>query len=331
MPKMTCRVHWGVLTGGTRGLALTTTEYVERVESMETPFAVSDDEVEEVLSWDLSLRAARDTFSEQAAGRVTLTDPRVKRLRYSPVGRGYRLKGAVFTGMGITGLRAGRTVLLHQWPDMDFMGVMEERTAYSWRVGAVTAVALEALGRSEFGSVCLFGAGRLAHTTLAALAHRYSLGTVDILSRTSESREQMAAYFSEQGIEARPSSDPEHAVREAELVITMTAADQVLVQRDWVDDSSVVVSMGGGLELDFDLLEQAGGLFVDDLEGCLESGDLARAQESGRYRRDWVTGSLADLLDYPDAHHWAGPTVFIPRGMAAMDVMQAYMIVRQLR
>ncbi len=293
-------------------------------ETVQIPFAISDSEVRKILNWEFSLNSARETFAEQAEGRVTLTDPRVRRLLFSSLGGGYRLKGAVLTGAGVAGLRAGRTVVLHRWPDMRFLGVVEERTAYAWRVGAVTAAALEALGTSRFNSVCLFGAGRLARTTLQALQHNFALGEVKILSRTAESREQMADEFCRGGLDAGPATDPQDAVSSADLVITMTTADEILVRHEWVDHTATVVSMGGKRELDFALLEKAGSLFVDDLDGCLESGDLARAQEAGQYRPDWVTGTLAALLADPDTYRLHGPTVFIPRGMAAMDVMQAY-------
>ena len=303
---------------------------VERGES-EVPFLITDEQVASVLTWDLSLDSARETFREQAAGRVLLTDPRVKRLLFADTGRGYRLKGAALTGIGVAGLRASRNVILNSWPDMDFLGVVEERTAYAHRVGAVTAVALESLGREGFDSVCLFGAGRLAHSSLEALAHRYSLGRVTILSRRAASREALACRFRRRGLDVRAGNDPEEAVRSADLVITMTNADEVLVRDEWVEESTVVVSTGGGQEVDFDLLERAGGLFVDDLEGCLESGDLCRAREAGRYRPEWVHGTLAGLLAEPQAHTWRGPTILIPRGMAVMDIMQAHRVVQQIR
>ncbi|MFO8059777.1 MAG: hypothetical protein R6U70_03855 [Bacillota bacterium] len=294
------------------------------------PFVITDEQVASTLTWDLSLESARDVFREQAAGRVLLTDPRVKKLSFPGAGGGYRVKGAVLTGMGVAGLRAARTVILSSWPEMEFIGAVEERTGYARRVGAVTAVALEALDRETFSSVCLFGAGRLARTTLGALAHRYRLGQVTVLSRRLETREKLAAQFRLRGLNVCPGADPEAAVRQADLIITMTSADEVLVRDEWVGESAVVVSTGGGQELDFALLERAGGLYVDDLEGCLESGDLSRAREAGCYRREWVDGTLAGLLCDPGAGVQGGPIVFIPRGMAAMDVLQAYRVALQL-
>ncbi len=295
------------------------------------PFLITDEQVDAVLSWDLSLDCARDTFREQADGRVLFTEPRVRRLSLADTGSGYRVKGAALTGMGVAGLRASRAVILNRWPGMQFLGVVQERTAYVRRVGAVTAVALESLGRAGFDSVCLFGAGRLAHSTLEALAHRYRLGRVTVLSRRASSRERLAAHFRTRGLDVRPGSDPEAAVRGADLVVTMTTADEVLVRDAWVAESAVVVSTGGGQELDFDLLTRAGGLFVDDLEGCLESGDLCRAREVGLYRPEWVSGTLAQLLFGSEVQAQRGPTVFIPRGMAAMDIMQAYRVAQQLQ
>ncbi len=296
---------------------------------MQQPFLLSDEQVSETLEWELCLNAARETFQQQYENKLLLTEPRVKRLMFDDVHRGYRVKGVAFTELGFAGLRASRTVLLNQWPNMKFIGLVEERTSYRWRVGAVTAVSLEALGRDVFESVCLFGAGRLADTTLQALSHRYSLGQVTVLSRTAASREEFAANFRKQGLNVQAGDNPAQAVRNSELIITMTSADEVLVKSSWVDESAVVVSMGGGQELDFALLERAGHLFVDDLKGCLESGDLSQAQEAGDYQSEWVSGTIAEFLASPDKYSAMGPVVLIPRGMAAMDVMQAYRIVQR--
>lgn len=298
---------------------------------MQSPFVITDEQVVSLLDWDLSLDAARETFRRQSDGRLLLTEPRVKRLTFPDGGRGYRVKGAAFADEGIAGLRASRVIILNSWPEMEFLGVLQEQTAYSWRVGAVTAVALEALARESFEEVCLFGAGRLARTTLQALAHRYRLGNVRVLSRTAASRQSFAESFGREGFNIRAVDDPEKAVSSSELVITMTSADEVVVRDGWVPENATVVSMGGGQELDFDLLDRAEAVFVDDLSGCLESGDLARAREAGRYCSGWITANIADLLAAPQQFSLAGPTVFIPRGMAAMDIMQAWRLVQNLR
>ncbi len=287
-------------------------------------FAIDDEQATQVLTPAFCLASARAAFREHAADKVTLTTPRVERLALEAKGSaGYRVKGAVFHRPGIAGVRIAQTVLLSEYPSMRPLGFMNERTAYARRVGAVAAATLEALDKSRFDHLCLFGAGKLARSTLIALAHRYDLGEIAVLSRTASSRQVFAEEFRVEGLNIRGSDDPENAVRRSDLVVTMTDADEPLFRADWVGSGTAIVSMGGGLELDFDLLDSAAGIFVDDLEGCLESGDLARAREAGRYDPERITGSVADLLAGQLGLPEAGPILFIPRGMASMDVMQA--------
>lgn len=310
------------------------------MQMLKSAFYVKDDEIAKVLSWDLCFSAVRETFREQAAGRVLLTNPRVQKLSLSA--EAYRVKGVSFTDLGVAGLRAGGLIIFNHWPSMTPLGVVEERTNYAWRVGAVTAVSLEVLEQETFNSVCLFGAGRLARTTLAALSHRYKMDKVTVLSRSTASREALANHFQDKGLTIKAGDNPEQAVKGADLVITITTADEVLVRSEWVSDAATVVSMGGGQELDFNLFDRASAVFVDDLEGCLESGDLAAAQNAGRYQNTWIEGTLADLFSAKEQHKSygttrdrivgkaVGPTILIPRGMAAMDVMQAYRVLGKL-
>jgi ornithine cyclodeaminase/alanine dehydrogenase-like protein (mu-crystallin family) len=313
------------------------------VNALKSGFYVTDSQLAPWLTWELCLDSAREVFREQIGGRVELTTPRVKKLTFltaveaaegdpGEVPR-YRVKGAAFPRHGIAGLRAVRAVLLSRWPSLETLGIVEENTNYARRVGAVTAAALEGLGQDFFESVCLFGAGRLARTTLEALFHRYALGSVTVFARSPESSQSFATSFAEDHEDACISagSEPDEAVRNASLIITITTANEVLFSGSAVRDEAVVVSMGGGLELDFELLDRAHAVYVDDLEGCLESGDLAAAVQAECYRSSWVSGTIAEFLFGPqDGVPRSGPLVLIPRGIAAMDVMQAYQALKAM-
>ncbi len=287
---------------------------------------LSDSAVCRQLDLDLSLKAVRETFRREIDGAVLLTKPRVDYLLFPGFPYGYRLKGAAFPDLKVAGLRVARHILLSDWPDLVPFALVDEQTAYQYRVGAVTTVALEALARKRFDHLCLFGAGRLARATLRALTHRFEFEAVSILSRNPASRMALAEMSSGWGISGVARWDAEKAVREADLIVTITTADEPLVRRDWVSNSATVVSMGGAQELDFELLARAGDVFVDDLAGCLESGDLARAKAAGHDPTRWVSGTLAGWWSGATSRSKSGPLILIPRGMASMDVMQAYRV-----
>ncbi len=299
-------------------------------------FIIEDHEVRSALNWDLVLDSARRVFRAQEEGRVFLTDPRIQRLRLptasSHATAGYRIKGAVFTAEQIAGVRIAGSIILSRWPEMEFLGVVEERTGYTHRVGAVTAVALEMFGQECFAGLCLFGAGRLATTTLEALLHRYDVGPIRVIARSAKSAHCFVESFRGRELDVAVGIDVREAVRSAELIVTMTNADEVLLHHDWVRPDHIIVSMGGGQELDLALLEHNGALIVDDLEGCLESGDLQRLDQADRYHPALVSGSIFEYLGCAARaeHHIARPTVLIPRGMASMDVMQAIEIAKTL-
>lgn len=294
------------------------------------PWYVRDSELAPHLSWELCFSSAREVFAEQAAGRVELTWPRVQRFSFAEGGQTvYRVKGCLFTRWGLAGLRVRGTILFNRWPGMEPVGAVIETTNYERRVGAVTAVALEALKQESLTSVCLFGAGRLARATLTALANRYSLGSITVFSRTPASSEAFASDFRGEGLSITAGSEVEQAVRSASLIITITTANEPLFPADWVGDETTVVAMGGQQELDIRLLERARGVYVDDLEGCLDSGEIALASRQMNVD-EIITGTIAELLTAPRTTERPGPLVLIPRGMASMDVLQAYRAVERL-
>ncbi|MGD2206965.1 MAG: hypothetical protein PVH17_09320, partial [Anaerolineae bacterium] len=124
--------------------------------------------------------------------------------------------------------------------------VMEGGWVTALKTGASTALTAAYLACPGALTVTIFGAGSLGRMHLRALTQRLALDrayVVDILPQVA------AAYAAELGpevgfpVEAVPLSERERAVRDSDLVITVTTGDQPLVERAWLSPGVLVVRL----------------------------------------------------------------------------------------
>jgi ornithine cyclodeaminase/alanine dehydrogenase-like protein (mu-crystallin family) len=145
--------------------------------------------------------------------------------------------------------------------------LMEAGWVTALKTGASTAVTAAYLARPQAASVTIFGAGTLGRMHLRALRHRFPLDhayVVDILPQVAE------AYARELGselpfpVEAVPLNERERAVRDSDVVITVTTGDQPLVERDWLRPGAFVARLGSYQEVALDVITEADKVVVDD-------------------------------------------------------------------
>jgi ornithine cyclodeaminase/alanine dehydrogenase-like protein (mu-crystallin family) len=145
--------------------------------------------------------------------------------------------------------------------------LMEGGWVTALKTGASTAVTAAYLARSDSATVTIFGAGMLGRTHLRALTYRFPLGhayVVDILPQAAE------AYASELepelGFPVEPMllAERERAVREADIVITVTTGNQPLVERAWLRSGAFVARLGSYQEVALDVITEADKVVVDN-------------------------------------------------------------------
>jgi len=144
--------------------------------------------------------------------------------------------------------------------------LMEAGWVTALKTGASTTVTAAYLARPDSATVAIFGAGTLGRMHLRALTHRFHLRqayVVDILPQAA------AAYVAELGpeldfpLESVPLAERERAVREADIVITVTTGDQPLVERAWLRPGAFVARLGSYQEVALEVITEADKVVVD--------------------------------------------------------------------
>ena len=250
---------------------------------MRPPILLDDDAVRRHLSLEALLPAIEQALIDLSAGRVTQPLRTVMELP-SP-GSLLFVKPALTTGVLATKLITqvpGNTA--HGLPTMIAtlllldpatgvpLAVMDATWLTELRTAAVSAVATRALRDGRPKRLAILGSGALARSHALALAAVVPLSQTKVWSPTRANSERCAA-----DIGGSSSQDAESAVRDADIVVTVTNASTPVLLGRWLKPGALVHAVGaprpGWRELD----DGAMGNYViadDRLAAETESGDV---------------------------------------------------------
>ncbi len=141
---------------------------------------------------------------------------------------------------------------------------MEANWVTTLKTGASTAITAKHLARADSKIATIFGAGGQGRSHLLGLAEVFELEEVRIVDVIAEAASQYAAEMGEQtGLQITVPSTPEDAVRDADIIVTVTTGNASNVDFEWVKPGAFIAKMGSYQELDPDMLLEVDKLIVD--------------------------------------------------------------------
>ena len=214
--------------------------------------------------------------------------------------------------------------------DGSLRALIEADNMGAYRTGAASGVAARALARSGPAAVALIGTGHQAETQALAVARALEVSEMRVFSRSAEKRDAFAAERTQAlGVRVVAAETAEQAVRDADVVMTMTTSSTPVIESAWVKDGALVIGAGSNfttrVELPADLVARAHTIVVDQLATArLESGDLVNAEKEGRFRweRAIELGAVLAGTAKP-AEGATGITLFESHGLALWDLAAA--------
>ncbi|MGD8699527.1 MAG: hypothetical protein PVJ43_09570 [Gemmatimonadales bacterium] len=169
------------------------------------------------------------------------------------------------------------------------------------RTAAAGALAARLLAMDPLGAVAVLGSGIQARYQLRALTHvRHWERTV----AWSRNRERLERYCREMEAEldrpCTPASTPEEAIREADLVITVTASREPLFDPAYLPNHATVIAVGSDgpdkRELPAEALARADKIVVDRLSQCMALGEVHHGVEDGVLDSAAVHAELGEIV-----------------------------------
>lgn len=202
------------------------------------------------------------------------------------------------------------------------------------RTGAVSAVATDALARTDAGDLAILGSGVQARAHLVALARVRALRRIRVWSRDPHSAQQFASWAADRGFAVEACSDVRTAVDGADLICTVTASRQPLFDGDWVAPGAHLNAVGafeaGARELPGNLVARATVVVDSREEAAKSAGDLLLARQDGLPDKAFDYPELVEVLSGGRAGRSDDSeiTVFESLGLAIEDIAAAAHVVQ---
>ena len=171
------------------------------------------------------------------------------------------------------------------------------------RTAAAGALAAKYLARKRVNTVAVIGSGAQARYQTKMFSLVRSFHELRVWGRSREKAEACVADLRQAGISGQAvfvtASSVEHAVGQADVVITVTASRQPLVRAEWLAPGATIIAVGSDgpdkQELDVQVLARADRIIADSLPQCLRLGEIHHAVEQGAITKEKVSAELGEI------------------------------------
>jgi ornithine cyclodeaminase/alanine dehydrogenase-like protein (mu-crystallin family) len=200
------------------------------------------------------------------------------------------------------------------------LAIMDGRLITEMRTAAVSAAATKLLASPNAKILAILGSGVQARSHVEALLLVRQFEEIRVWSPTLEH----AKWFAQE-IDATATSTAEEAVRNADVIVTVTSSKTPVLKGDWLKPGCHVNAIGAcrpdWRELDDEAM-QKNVVFVDSREGAMkESGDVILSGAK-------IYAELGEGLAGKFPSHADETTIFKSLGMAVEDIAAATLVYR---
>jgi 2,3-diaminopropionate biosynthesis protein SbnB len=218
----------------------------------------------------------------------------------------------------------GFFILNDSWKGVP-LAIMDCTLLSAMRTGAVTGVGARYLARPDSESVAMIGAGVQARTQLEALQVALpGLKEARAFDIRREVAERYVVEMSDRlGMDVRAVGSAEAAVREADVVVTVTVADEPIVKEAWMKPGSFFAAVGSYQEQEFAVVQNSDKVVVDGLEHVLHRGTpvIALMVAQGTIREEDILELGAIVCGESPGRQTPEERIFFsPIGMGTEDV-----------
>ncbi|NHM32449.1 ornithine cyclodeaminase family protein [Neobacillus terrae] len=189
------------------------------------------------------------------------------------------------------------TILLNDPRTGELLALMDGSYITDYRTGAATGVAVKYLAKKDASVVGIIGAGIQARTNLVAIAAVAPIQKAKIIDINKEVASAFAEEMSKElNIEVVVADTNQEVVEESDIIVTVTTANTPLVMKEWLQEGSLVISVGSFQELDETIPLTADKLVVDHWEQNTHRGELTKLIEAGHLTEKNLYAELPEIV-----------------------------------
>jgi alanine dehydrogenase len=221
-------------------------------------------------------------------------------------------------------------VLLFEAEHGSLQAILDATAITGIRTAAVSAVATKLLARKNARSLAILGSGVQARMHIEAIPLVRDIDVVRIWSRNPANAQALARETKEKfGLATEVFDSAEKAVRDSDIVCTVTLSHQPVLQGAWLKAGAHVNAVGtatpNAREVDTETVKRAR-LYVDRREsGLKEPGDILIPINEGAITADHLVGEIGEILigKTPARGNESEVTLFKSLGLAIEDLAAA--------
>jgi len=227
--------------------------------------------------------------------------------------------------------RASAVLVLNDYETGYPVALIEASQISAARTAASAVLAAEVLtGGRVAGVVAVVGAGVIGRGILDFLAAQdWELGVVTIYDKVADYASAMAGYTrSRLGYTARVAGDLAAALRPADLVVLVTNSGQphILDPEAFAPDKVVLnISLR---DIGPHIIAASSNV-VDDVDHCLTADTSPHLAEQAYGHRDFITGTLAQVMLGEVTIGAGAPIIFSPFGLGVLDLAVGSLVYRK--
>jgi alanine dehydrogenase len=226
------------------------------------------------------------------------------------------------------------TILLFDPKNGAPVAIMDGTWITAMRTAAATGVATKYLARKDARTVGMIGAGYQAPFQLEALREVMDVELVKVYARRKDRVEKFAKDMGTRlGLHIEATETAKEAVKDADVVVTITTAREPVVKDEWVTEGTHINDIGadapGKQELDPNILKRAK-VVIDDWEQACHSGEVNVPLAGGEITRDDIYGELGEIVAglKPGRTSDDEITIFDSTGLSIQDVITSWHVLR---
>lgn len=199
------------------------------------------------------------------------------------------------------------------------------------RTSSASALATQALSRKDSEVMTLMGCGDEARHHIQAIMAVRPIREIVVWGRSPQRAEAFVERCRDQGIVSesvamRVEAEAEQAVKSADIVCTVTASTQPILEGQWLQPGTHVNLVGAAVrtsfEADNDVVTRSR-FYIDYKESAMaQAGELLNAIEAGLIDESHIVGEIGDLLigNIPGREKDSDITVYKSLGVSAQDL-----------
>ncbi len=278
---------------------------------------ISKKQIEQVLTMEKSIDLVKRVYAAHGNNQV-LMPPKItldtgESNDWPPYGGSYNAMPAyIGADIDISGIKwvwgfndnhakgipyIGGVIILNESRTGEVLAIMDGSYITDIRTGASAGVAVRYLANKDSRILTIIGAGVQGRMNARAVAKELQLDEI----RIADIRPEAAAAYAKEmeielGIKVIPCRTNEEACTGADVIITVTIADEPLVLKSWLKKGCTVLSLGSFQELDEAIPLTCDKLVVDSWEQNAHRGELMKLVHQGRLDRSRIHAEMPEIV-----------------------------------